>query len=122
MPDPLGCGIMTTVIIIYPHDDMYHGMCKCPHHKMIPAFITLIGLLFLANGLGKLSDGTLAWSWPLALVLIGLQKMFGSMCKCCGAGAMKSCCKDGGKDGECCKEGGDGGACCKDGGKECSCK
>ncbi len=61
---------------------MMNGMCKCPHHKVVPAMIVLIGLLFLLNALGSLSSGMLAILWPLALIVIGLMKCCG-MCKCC---------------------------------------
>lgn len=62
---------------------MQGGMCKCPHHKVVPGMITLIGLLFLLNALGSLSSSTLAVVWPLALMVIGLTKMFRGGCKCC---------------------------------------
>jgi hypothetical protein len=65
------------------HHMMMNGMCKCPHHKVVPGLITLIGLLFLMNALGWLSAGTLAWTWPLALTLIGVMKLSRGMCKCC---------------------------------------
>lgn len=66
---------------------MMNGMCKCSHHKIVPVLIVLIGLLFLLNAFGSLSAGMLAVLWPIALILIGLQKMFGAMCKCCGGHA-----------------------------------
>lgn len=62
---------------------MMNGMCKCPHHKVVPAMIILIGLLFLLNALGSLSAATLAWTWPIALIVIGVMKMTRGMCKCC---------------------------------------
>jgi hypothetical protein len=57
--------------------------CSCPHHKMVPIFIVLIGLAFLLNALGVLSDRLTALAWPTLLMLIGLQKLFGGCCKCC---------------------------------------
>ena len=30
------------------------GMCKCPHHKVVPVALILIGLSFLLNALGML--------------------------------------------------------------------
>ena len=57
--------------------------CQCPHHKMIPLFIVLIGLLFLIKAFGAFDAQTVAILWPLLLILIGLQKMFGSACSCC---------------------------------------
>lgn len=60
-----------------------HKMCPCPHHKMMPLFISLIGLTFLAKALGWLGATTADIVWPLLLVLMGLQKMFGHLCGCC---------------------------------------
>ena len=59
------------------------GGCGCPHHKMVPLFITLIGLVFLLKTLGTISMGFADVAWPVLLILVGLQKMFGRMCKCC---------------------------------------
>jgi hypothetical protein len=57
--------------------------CGCPHHKMVPIFIALIGLTFLLNAVWVLSDQAAAVIWPILLILIGLQKIFGGMCQCC---------------------------------------
>ncbi len=57
--------------------------CKCPHHKMVSVFIVLIGLTVLLKNLSVLSMGAADVIWPSLLILIGLQKMFGGMCKCC---------------------------------------
>ena len=57
--------------------------CSCPHHKTVPVFIFLIGLFFLLGNLGVVSASTTSYVWPILLMLIGLQKMFGGMCKCC---------------------------------------
>jgi hypothetical protein len=50
---------------------------------MVPLFILLIGLDFLLANLGVLSQGFLNVSWPILVMLVGLQKMAGGMCKCC---------------------------------------
>lgn len=63
--------------------------CKCPHHKMVPLFIVLIGLTFLLEALGVVSVGFANVAWPILLILIGLQKMMRGMCKCCGTGMTK---------------------------------
>lgn len=60
--------------------------CKCVHHQMVPLFIVLIGLTFLLQAFGVLSDYFVSLAWPILLILIGLQKMFGRMCKCCPRG------------------------------------
>jgi hypothetical protein len=51
---------------------------------MVPLFITLIGLAFLLKAVNVISAGTLDIAWPVIVILIGLQKMMGGMCKCCG--------------------------------------
>ena len=65
------------------HDGM---MCGCPHHKVIPLCITLIGLAFLGQALGYIAASTVAWVWPLLLTIVGLMKLSKGMCKCCGMG------------------------------------
>ena len=65
---------------------MHEGMCPCPHHKVGPLLIALIGLLFLLKALGYVAASTVDLAWPIALILIGLMKS--GMCKCCG-GMMK---------------------------------
>lgn len=65
--------------------NMHDGMCKCPHHKMGPLFLTLIGLVFLLQALEVVTATFTATAWPVLLMLIGLQKMMGGMCTCCGA-------------------------------------
>lgn len=57
--------------------------CNCPHHKMIPLGIVLIGLVFLLGALGVLAMSTVNITWPIIVILIGLQKMMRGMCKCC---------------------------------------
>lgn len=57
--------------------------CSCPHHKMVPLFIFLIGLAFLLGNLEVVSAKTVGLVWPILLGLIGLQKLFGGKCKCC---------------------------------------
>ena len=60
---------------------MHEGMCKCPHHKVVPALIVLIGLVFLLETWGSVSVGFTNVAWPILLILIGLMKAF-PMCKC----------------------------------------
>ena len=57
--------------------------CKCPHHKMIPLFIVIFGVLFLLNSQGMVADDTVGVVWPILVILGGLQKLFRGMCKCC---------------------------------------
>ena len=69
-------------IIIHSSFMMDGAMCKCPHHKIAPLSITLIGLAFLANALGYLASSTLAVVWPVLLTIIGLMKLSRGMCGC----------------------------------------
>lgn len=62
------------------------GGCKCPHHKIVPLFIVLIGLVFLLEALHLVTVATTDIVWPFLLILIGLMKMFGGMCGCCNSG------------------------------------
>jgi hypothetical protein len=59
--------------------------CTCPHHRMIPIFVFLLGLTFLLESLHVLSPRVVAIVWPSLLCLIGLQKFFSIGCKCCSA-------------------------------------
>ncbi len=61
-----------------------NGSCRCMHHKMMPFFILLLGLTFLLQALGILPADIVGYIWPILLILIGLQKMFGNKCHCCG--------------------------------------
>lgn len=58
-------------------------MCKCPHHKVVPVLIVLLGLVFLLQAMGTISSDFASLAWPVVIILIGLQKLFGGMCSCC---------------------------------------
>ena len=58
------------------------GVCHCPHHKIGPLIIVLIGLVFLLQAAGSLSAITVGWIWPLLLIVYGLSKWIGGMCGC----------------------------------------
>ncbi|HUC31446.1 MAG TPA: hypothetical protein VMR99_02020 [Candidatus Paceibacterota bacterium] len=61
-----------------------HGqgnVCKCPHHKSVPALIILIGLDFLLGAVGVLTMGFVGITWPILLILVGCVKMV--KCNCC---------------------------------------
>ena len=63
--------------------NMGAGMCKCPHHSVVPFLIVLIGVVFLLEALGKVTVAFTAMAWPILLILIGCQKLFKGICKCC---------------------------------------
>ncbi len=57
--------------------------CKCPHHKMIPILIIVLGVLFLLGNLGKVSDQVVNIGWPILVLVAGLTKLSAGKCKCC---------------------------------------
>ena len=56
-------------------------MCKCNHHKLVPACIALIGLVFLLGQWDILTASAVALIWPILLIVIGVTKLM--KCKCC---------------------------------------
>lgn len=62
---------------------MKPGVCKCPHHKVMPLIIILIALAFLLKALNVLTVGTVDIIWPILLGIGGLTKLAGGNCKCC---------------------------------------
>jgi hypothetical protein len=56
-------------------------VCKCTHHKIVPACIILIGLAFLLAQWNILTSEAVAVIWPILLIVIGGVKM--AKCKCC---------------------------------------
>lgn len=76
--------------------------CRCPHHSATAVFLVLLALtLFLGNA-GIIAEHTADMIWPVFLGLIGLQKLFGSRCKCCDKSS--GCCspKSGSGSDQCC--------------------
>ncbi len=61
------------------------NVCKCPHHKVIPVLIVLIGLVFLLEGLGVITSGFAMIAWPVLVIAAGIMKWVekSGMCKCC---------------------------------------
>jgi hypothetical protein len=57
-------------------------MCSCPHHKVMPIGIILIGLVVLAGQLGWVTMSFVGVAWPILLILIGIGKWMGGSCKC----------------------------------------
>ena len=55
--------------------------CLC--QKMGGVFIILIGLAILLRELDMLSEKTMGISISIIVILIGLKKACGGMCKCC---------------------------------------
>ena len=59
--------------------------CSCPHHKVMPILIILLGLTFLLEALGILTSGFAGIAWPVIVIAAGLMKWAekSGMCKCC---------------------------------------
>jgi hypothetical protein len=57
--------------------------CGCPCHKAVGLFILLIGITFLLGALGVITEHTVSLIWPVFVILLGLKKLAGGMCKCC---------------------------------------
>ena len=57
-------------------------MCSCPHHKVTPVCLIIIGLVYLAGQIGWFTPGFVAVSWPILLIIIGIGKWMGSSCMC----------------------------------------
>ena len=58
-------------------------MCNCPHHKMMPFAVLIVGVLFLLQALGVAMGNLVNIVWPIVLILWALKKMSKGMCKCC---------------------------------------
>jgi len=56
-------------------------VCNCPHHKMVPALIVLVGLDFLLGALGVLTMSFVAITWPILVIIAGITKFM--RCGCC---------------------------------------
>jgi hypothetical protein len=50
---------------------------------MVGILVALIGLTFLLGNLGVIGERVVSIAWPVLLILIGLKKTTGGMCKCC---------------------------------------
>jgi len=64
-------------------EKMKAGVCKCPHHKVLPLLVVLLGLAFFLEALGVLTSGFVGLVWPILVVLAGLMKLTAGNCKCC---------------------------------------
>lgn len=60
---------------------MEGNVCRCPHHKVMPVAIMLIGVTFILANLGVVDGMFVAWAWPVLLIIAFLPKLGG--CKCC---------------------------------------
>lgn len=57
------------------------SVCKCPHHRVMPIALILIGVIFLCQAFGWLSPTTVNYIWPVLLIIGAGSKLGG--CKCC---------------------------------------
>ena len=56
--------------------------CNCSHHKVLPAFLILVGLSFLMTHFGVISTDTNSIIWPVLVILLGIAKLKGGSCSC----------------------------------------
>lgn len=56
-------------------------VCKCPHHKMVPWIIILIGIDFLLGAVNVLTGTFVAVTWPILVIIAGVVKL--NRCACC---------------------------------------
>ena len=61
------------------------GKCSCPCHKMVGLFIALIGLTFLLGAFNVLSPRVVEVTWPILVIMAGMQTVMRGRCKCCNA-------------------------------------
>ncbi len=66
-------------------DGQMGGVCKCPHHKILPVLVVLFGLLFLGGNLGWWGWNVVNVGWPILVIIGGAMKLGKGMCKCCSA-------------------------------------
>lgn len=59
------------------------NVCGCLHHKMMPAFVVVFGLLFWGETFGWWGSQVVNIGWPGVLIVAGLFKMMEGKCKCC---------------------------------------
>jgi hypothetical protein len=56
-------------------------MCKCPHHKVMPWVIILIGVDFLLGAMNVLTWSFVDITWPILVIIAGIVKL--NRCACC---------------------------------------
>jgi hypothetical protein len=59
------------------------GKCGCGHHKVFPILVILFGLAFLLAQVNVLSWNFVGVTWPILVIIAGIMKLCGGMCKCC---------------------------------------
>jgi len=58
-------------------------VCNCPHHKVIPWLVILVGLDFLLGALSILTWWFVDVTWPILLIIGGGTMLGQSKCGCC---------------------------------------
>ena len=57
--------------------------CGCACHSAMGVLVIAFGLTFLLSAMGVISQDKAGIAWPIIVILAGLKKTFGGMCKCC---------------------------------------
>ena len=58
-------------------------VCNCPHHKVAPWMMIIVGLAFVVYALGTINFMTMGLIVGIGLFLVGFTKLTGHSCKCC---------------------------------------
>jgi len=61
------------------------NVCNCPHHKVVPGVIVLVGLFFVLQSFGMLLSISPMLVFGLLLLVVGFMKLMGRKCKCCSS-------------------------------------
>ena len=65
-------------------EGMMHGKtCNCPHHKVLPILLILVGVDFLLGALQVFTWFFVDVTWPILLIIGGATWMNQSSCGCC---------------------------------------
>lgn len=57
--------------------------CSCPHHKMIPFLMLLLGVLFLLLAFNLVTWRLASIVWPMLVIVGAVTKLAKGRCKCC---------------------------------------
>ena len=57
--------------------------CSCKHHKIVPAAILIVGIIFVLQSFSILPGLSSMLVFGVLLVIVGWMKIMGRKCKCC---------------------------------------
>lgn len=65
------------------HGNSAEKTCGCPHHKMIPLIIVLIGIDILLGAFNVFTGWFVEVAAAILIIVAGATKLGGGKCKCC---------------------------------------